>query len=222
MKLASAFPVPLELDVRSDLVQTTRISLTPGVNSFPLELTATSGETSLQITLLYRGQEFTTIRSDLEVRKLKISMQLKTEGSNSSLVITNSENFPVEVKLSDDSGARLSYMSVIGLMEGQTIVKSMKSFTMAQGHPELLVTFSLDLISPIRAPLPCQCTHRFPSSLADLRPNLPRFLWLADDEIEFSMVDHLTNKPQAWKDRVVISPCPLIDRYIKVRVPNSC
>ena len=141
-------------------------------------------------------------------------MECKSDGLNTSIVFKNLENFPVEVRLSDDFGS-LSYSSKISLIEGQTIVKSIKLFTMPPGQPERLVTFRLDLVSPVRAPLQTQCSYRFPSSLADLRPNLPRFLWLLDEEIEFSMVDHATNKPEPWKERVVISPCPLIDKYIK-------
>ena len=145
------------------------------------------------MSLLHRDQRFATVSSVLEVRKLRISMECKTDGLNPSTVFKNLVDFPVEGRLSDDFGP-LSYSSRISLIEGQTIVKSMKLFTMPQGQPGRLVTFRLDLVSPIRAPLQTPCSYRFPSSLADLRPNLPRFLWLLDEEIEFSMVDYVTNK----------------------------
>lgn len=215
LKVESPFPAALKLAVRSDLVKTKEIALLPDTDTIPLELNGVSKESSLEVTLFFREQKLMTVSSALEIRKLKISIQCKTEGSNASLVLTNLESFPIDVKLSDDSGC-LSYSSFISLIEGQTIVKSMKCFVMPPGQPERLVTFRLDLLSPIRVPLPTHCSYRFPSSLVDLRPNLPRFLWLSDEEIEFSMVDHFTNKPEAWKDRVVIQPCPLIEKYVKV------
>ncbi|XP_022669192.1 uncharacterized protein LOC111253681 isoform X2 [Varroa destructor] len=218
------FAQPLQLNVVSTMVTSKEVKLLPDDGNLSLEVTAKESDKVLDLQLMSDGNTVASLQKQVAVRFPQISLRGEQAQDVCILAVKNEERFPVEVRLSDDFGG-LSYSKEVRVPERQTLQVTVRTETVRYGQPDPVVTFNAELLSPVQIPLPLtKCRVALVPTFVDLKPDLARFVWIAEKELVFTMSNSqrsVNRKPSPWKSVVRISPCNFISDYLQLRVSND-
>lgn len=215
------FTETVTLRTTSDQVTSKAVILTAGIDEVSVDVLVKEGDTILKLKFLIDMASSVTLATSIDVRPLRISIESQIDPNMSMfLVIRNNEFFPVHLALSDDLGG-LIYPKELRLSDGQTEkIPLQRSFKSSYDQKNCKATISLKLLSPVRLLKAfTSCSVTLPLFDSDLRPDLPRFIWLSDKDFIFTMLgakEGNKRAPVSWKGLVDISPCHLITNYVQV------
>ncbi|OQR74831.1 hypothetical protein BIW11_08818 [Tropilaelaps mercedesae] len=210
---------PVTLQVRSAMATPQEVTLLPSGEDLQVEVTAREGDTTLSLQLLSEGEQVATLQTHVEVRFARILLRADAGRDMSIVTVENEESFAVEVLLSDEVGG-LVYVKKVRVAERQTAQVTVRRMYVRHNQPEIVAEIRAELLSPMRSPLPLtKCRVMLASRGGDIRPDLARFVWLAEKDFVFTMSENDQDgrrKLSPWKNAVSISPCHLISSYIQV------